>query len=299
VDDGPRVRVLTAARRFLGGAAVDGFFNGLPRVARLHPQARPSRHAVEHLRDLRYFDGRCASTCSTCTGPRSRPPGLHAGAPPAFRRYHGPPWPMVFYIHGGGFRILSKDTHWVMGLAFARRGFVVFNTSYRLAPKHRFPCAIEDVCRSFVWAIRNAARFGADPTLAYERAEPWAKQAFATGVIPKAVVPACGVFQVSDMARLSRRKPGMSAFIADRLREVESAYLGPDAPACSTDLADPLLLFERGERPARPPPRSSCRWARRIRCSPTRAAWRRRCARSVPRRSTRTTPGRFTRSTRS
>ncbi len=274
MDDGPRVRVLTAARRFLGGVAVDGFFNGLTRVARLHPQARPARHAVEHLRDLRYFDGAMREHLLDVYRPAQPTSGIHAGAPPAFRRYHGPPWPMVFYVHGGGFRILSKDTHWVMGLAFARRGFVVFNTSYRLAPKHRFPCAIEDVCRSFVWAIRNAERFGADPTrviiagesaganlaaslaitLAYEREEPWAKQAFATEVIPKAVVPACGVFQVSDMSRLSRRKPGMSAFIADRLREVESAYLGPDAPACSTDLADPLLVFERGERPARPLP---------------------------------------------
>ncbi|HSO38556.1 MAG TPA: alpha/beta hydrolase [Labilithrix sp.] len=257
---------LTAARRFLGGAAVDGFFNGLTRVARLHPQARPTRHAVEHLRDIRYFD----STMHEHLLDVYRP----VGAMPSFRRFHGPPWPMVFYIHGGGFRILSKDTHWVMGLGFARRGFVVFNVSYRLAPKHRYPCAIEDVCRSFAWAVENAERFGADPkrvviagesaganlaaslaiTLAYEREEPWARQAFATGVVPKAVVPACGVFQVSDMARLHRRKPGMSTFIADRLGEVESAYLGPAAPACSTDLADPLLVFERGDKPARPLP---------------------------------------------
>lgn len=232
------------------------------------------RHAVEHLPDLRYVEGTMREHLLDVYRPAQPTTGIHAGAAPAFRRYHGPPWPMVFYIHGGGFRILSKDTHWVMGLSFARRGFVVFNTSYRLAPKHRFPCAIEDVCRSFVWAVRNAERFGADPTrviiagesaganlaaslaitLAYEREEPWAKEAFATGVIPKAVVPACGVFQVSDMARLSRRKPGMSAFVADRLREVESAYLGPVAPGCSTDLADPLLVFERGEKPARPLP---------------------------------------------
>lgn len=181
---------------------------------------------------------------------------------------------MVFYVHGGGFRILSKDTHWIMGLGFARRGYAVFNVSYRLAPKHRFPCAIEDVCRAFSWVMKNAERYGADPTrvvlagesaganlaaslavtLAYERDEPFAREAYATGVVPKAVVPACGVFQVSDMSRLERRKPGMSSFIADRLAEVESAYLGPDARAGSHDLADPLLVFERGEKPSRPIP---------------------------------------------
>ena len=265
---------LTAARRFLGGAAVEGLFNGLTRVARLHPRARPARHAVEHLRDIRYCKSNLREHMLDVYRPAQPNSGIQGGTPPSFRRYHGPPWPMVFYIHGGGFRMLSKDTHWLMGLTFARRGFVVFNTSYRLAPKHRYPCAIEDVCRSFVWAVQNAERFGADPTriviagesaganlaaslaitLAYEREEPWARQAFATGVIPKAVVPACGVFQVSDMARLSRRKPGMSTFIADRLRDVESAYLGGDAPRRSAELADPLLVLERGDKPARPLP---------------------------------------------
>ena len=265
---------LTAARRYLGSAVVDGFFNGITRVARLHPHARPEHHAVEHLRDIRYFDGKMREHLLDVYRPAQDALGRHAGAPPAFRRYQGPPWPMVFYVHGGGFRILSKDTHWIMGLGFARRGFAVFNVSYRLGPKHRYPCAIEDVCRAFAWVMKNAERYGADPTrvvlagesaganlvtslaatLAYERDEPFARAAFATGVVPKAVVPACGVFQVSDIARLQRRKPGMSRFIADRLAEVESAYLGPAPPTCSRDLADPLLLFERGEAPARPIP---------------------------------------------
>ena len=262
------------ARRYLGSAVVDGFFNGITRVAQLHPHARPSHHAVEHLRDHRYFEGTMREHLLDVYRPAQPTKGLHAGSPPAFRRYQGPPWPMVFYVHGGGFRILSKDTHWIMGLGFARRGFVVFNVSYRLGPKHRYPSAIEDVCRAFEWVMKNAERFGADPTrvvlagesaganlvtslaaaLAYEREEPFARAAYATGVVPKAVVPACGVFQVSDMDRLRRRKPEMSKFIADRLAEVEAAYLGPDPSTCSRDLADPLLLFERGEAPSRPIP---------------------------------------------
>lgn len=284
MGDGTRVRVLTGAlgeglgraRRYVGSALADGFFNGITRVARLHPHARPAHHAVEHLRDVRYFDSTMREHLLDVYRPAQpiapRDGGREAAVPPAFRRYQGPPWPMVFYVHGGGFRILSKDTHWIMGLGFARRGFVVFNVSYRLAPKHRYPCAIEDVCRAFAWVMKNAERFGADPsrvvlagesaganlvsslaaTLAYERDEPFAREAYATGVIPKAVVPACGVLQVSDMDRLRRRKPGMSSFIADRLAEVEAAYLGPEVAGCSRDLADPLLLFERGEVPSRP-----------------------------------------------
>jgi acetyl esterase len=263
------VRLREQARRRIGAAAVDGFFNGFSRLAQLHPNANPARHAVEHLRDIRYADGTMREHLLDVYRPAEG-----SSSPPAHRHYTGPPWPMVFYVHGGGFRMLSKDTHWVMGLAFARRGFVVFNVSYRLAPKHRFPSAIEDVCHAFTWVMKNAARYGADPsrvvlagesaganlaaslavTLAYEREEPFAREVFATGVVPKAVAAACGVFQVSDMARLKQRKPRMSTFIADRLAEVEAAYLGAEPSSCSRDLADPLLVLERGERPARPLP---------------------------------------------
>ena len=51
----------------------------------------------------------------------------------------------------------------------------------------------------------------------------------------------------SDLQRLKRRKPKMSTFIADRLLEVESAYLGAGPLDHSLDLADPLLVYERGE----------------------------------------------------
>lgn len=246
---------------------VDGMFNSASRLALLHPHTKPTRHAVEHLRDLRYRDGAMREHLLDVW----RPAQLTISSPPPFRRYAGPPWPIVFYVHGGGFRILSKDTHWIMGLLFARRGFLVFNVSYRLAPRHRYPAAIEDVCLAFAWMIENAARFGGDTSrvvlagesaganlvaslavaLAYERDEPYARAAYSTGVVPNAVVPACGVFQVSDMARFQRAKPRISTFVADRLREIEQAYLGSVACEASLDLADPLLVFERGSVPSR------------------------------------------------
>jgi acetyl esterase len=258
------------ARRFVGAKLVDGFFNAASRLGRLHPQAKPERHAVEHLTDVRYLGSDHRAHLLDVYRP------VHATTPrpPPFRRYSGPPWPIVFYVHGGGFRILSKDTHWVMGLSFARRGFIVFNVSYRLAPEHRYPAAIDDVCRAFAWVMANAESYGGDPkrvvlagesaganlaaslavALAYERPEPFAKEAFATGVVPRAVLPACGVFQVSDMNRFKRRKPRMSTFIADRLHEVEHAYLGRGPHEHSLDLADPLVVLERGDKPARPLP---------------------------------------------
>jgi acetyl esterase len=146
---------------------------------------------------------------------------------------------------------------------------VVFNASYRLAPAHRFPAALEDVCEAFAWVAKNAAHYGADPTrivlagesaganlvsslavaLAYERAEPFVRVARQVAVLPRAVVAACGVFQVTDLERLRRRKPSMPRFVADRLSEVGEAYLGREHDAAAVDLANPLTIVERGTRP--------------------------------------------------
>jgi acetyl esterase/lipase len=128
-------------RRRVGAAVVDGFFRGVSRAGQLHPAARPERHRVEVLRDISYAPSNLAEHRLDIYRPTDR-----TG-----------PLPIVLYVHGGGFRILSKDTHWLMALAFARRGYVVFNVGYRLAPEHPFPAAVEDVCAAYAWVVQNGA----------------------------------------------------------------------------------------------------------------------------------------------
>jgi acetyl esterase len=221
------------------------------------PNARPERHGVERVVDVPYMDTDRAHHMLDVYRPVER-----AG-----------PRPVVLYIHGGGFRILSKDTHWLMAIAFARRGYVVFNINYRLAPAHPFPAAAEDGCAALAWVTENAARFGGDASrlviagesaganlatalavaTAWPRPEPWAHRVWESGVRPRAVLPACGILQVTDVERFARRKR-LSGFMKDRLQEVEDAYLPrahPSAPS-SRDLADPLLWLERAEKPPRP-----------------------------------------------
>ena len=248
-------------RQWAGSRLVQGFFSGASSLGKLHPEAKPEKHGVEVLRDIGYSESSFRAEHHLDV---YRPLDLEG------------PAPVVLYIHGGGFRILSKETHWIMGLAFASRGYVVFNIGYRLAPEHRFPAAIEDVSEAFLWLVKNGARYGADldrlviagesaganlaASLAlatvYEREEPFAKAVYETGVVPRAAMPACGVIQVSDMERYLRRKPRFPKFLYERLAEVESGYLGrePSAHGEALDFADVVSWLERGEKPSRPLP---------------------------------------------
>lgn len=251
---------LTRLRKMAGAFVVDGFFQGASRLGRLHPRANPERHGIEVIRDIPYLpDGRREHLLDVWR-PRDR----------------SQPSPALLYVHGGGFRILSKDTHWIMALAFARRGFTVFNISYRLAPANPFPAAVEDACAAYAWVVQHAHEYGADPrnlvlagesaggnlvtglTLAacFRRQEPFAQAVFDTGVVPRLTLAACGMLQVSDPGRVRRRKPHLSKFVEDRLAEVSHHYLhGARVPDPRTmDLADPLLVLERDEVPERPLP---------------------------------------------
>ena len=243
-------------RKAAGGVAMRGFFEGLSRAATLHPRSNPARHGIEVLEGMRYREG---------TSPYFELD--------VWRRRGTERLPVLLYVHGGAFRILSKDTHWIMALMFARAGYMVVNVNYRLAPKHPFPAAVQDVSAAYEWTVRNAERFGGDLSKGfvlsgesaganlvsgltisscYQRDEPWARSVFDLGVVPDAVVAACGILEVSNASRFGERKK-LPALISDRLRVVEESYLGNlghHVPG-ERDLADPLAFFERGEVPER------------------------------------------------
>jgi acetyl esterase len=247
------------ARRAAGAAVIDGFFTGLGNLSRYQPLARPTFWDVELERDLPYTDS-------------GRPEHVYDLYRP--KRTAGS-MPVVLYVHGGGFHSLSRKTHWMMGIAFARRGYLVYHVEYRLAPKHRFPAALEDVCLAYEHMVRDAPMRGGDlsrlvvtgesaganlitaltASLCWERPEPWTRGAFETGVVPKAALPACGLLQTTDSARFADN-PKVPAWIADYMALCADIYLGDGAraPSDATLLADPLLIFERGEAPSRPLP---------------------------------------------
>ena len=183
------------------------------------------------------------------------------------------PLPAVLYIHGGGFSMLSKDTHWLMAMMFARRGYVVFNVNYRLAPQWPYPAAIEDVCSAFTWVTQHAARYGADTdrlviagesaggnlslavalATCFRRSESWARAVFETGIVPRAVLPACPLLEVSSVDRYDApgRATGFERGILDNVRYAYARYLQPNPK--EPTLADPLLILSLMSFHAIPP----------------------------------------------
>jgi acetyl esterase len=144
----------------------------------------------------------------------------------------------------------------------------VVNINYQLAPKGPFPAAVEDVSSAWQWLVENAARLeidlsrvvvagesaGANLSMALtlattmEREESFARDVYATQVVPKAVVAACGIFETTRPERFS----SSHVFFRDRFEEVTDAYLGGQrVPERLLDFADPIRPLERGDRLAR------------------------------------------------
>ncbi len=251
-----RLRIRRAA---LHAAAIDSAAHALARVRYAMPDAHPKRFHVSVTRDVRYGpDGKSHHHLDVYVPAR------------AMR-----PLPVVMYVHGGGFSMLSKDTHYVMAMSLARRGYLVFNINYRLGPKHVYPAPLEDASEALVWVQRNAARFGGDPSriaLAGESAggnlvaalslvtskrfsEPFARRLFDANVAVRATVCTYPYLDMTDIGRYLAH-PKIPFWAKGMLFDATCAYVGHDAfaPSGAALLASPLLVLEGGFVPERPLP---------------------------------------------
>ena len=226
---------------------------------RLLPGIKPGRFGIRVERDIPYRN----------TGKRSH--RLDVYRPKVYEHR-----PVVLYVHGGAFSMLSKDTHRLMALMFARQGYVVFNTNYRLGPRHRYPAQLADVAAALLWVHKHAAQHGGDANnivlagesaganlvtaLAYiathPRPEPFARAVFDRNLPLRAVLAIYGLHDMHDIERLWRRADKsrkMAWYVKEELVWAARSYVGHDpngAPLAST-----LRLLEEGPKEgARPLP---------------------------------------------
>jgi acetyl esterase len=252
-----RARLSSAPTR-LYVAAMDRAAHAFARLRYAMPDAHPSRFDLALERDVAYGPAR---------GVHNR---LDVYVPMRAPR----PLPVVMYVHGGGFTMLSKETHRVMALAIARQGYLLFNVNYRMGPRNRYPAPIEDACRALIWVHQNCARYGGDPSRialagesaggnlvtalavasSWRRPEPFARAVFDAGVAPRAVVATYGFLDLGHTDEYLKH-PRMSRFTKALLLDAAQSYLGHDVMSAveAAPLASPLRIIEAGA-PDRPLP---------------------------------------------
>lgn len=236
----------------------DRSIHAATRIAYLSPVAQVERYGLGLVRDVPY----------TATGHEGHLLDVYipknATRPPA-----------MLYVHGGGFALLSKETHRIMAVALARRGYAVFLCNYRMAPGHRYPAPLEDVAAAVQWVADNAHRYGADASrlvlagesaggnlvtsLAYlathPRPEPFARAVYERN-LPIAAVLA--IYAFLDMGNLPRfSNPKLPWYIKAMIWNAAAAYVGHpvSARAAHAPLASPLRLIVETPAPgARPLP---------------------------------------------
>ena len=74
------------------------------------------------------------------------------------------PFPAVILVHGGGWSGGDKTSGVDPLFApFSKSGLGWFSINYRMAPKHRYPAAVEDIEAAIRWVKEHAAQFKVDP----------------------------------------------------------------------------------------------------------------------------------------
>ncbi len=74
------------------------------------------------------------------------------------------PFPVIFYIHGGGWVIATMDTYDASPRAMVNlTNAMVVSVEYRKAPEHRFPAAHEDCYAALQYVMKNAGKMKGDP----------------------------------------------------------------------------------------------------------------------------------------
>jgi acetyl esterase len=239
--------------------AMDRAVHAFARVRYAMPDAHPRRHHMEIQRDVGY-------------GPRGDPyHRLDVYVPTRPSK----PLPVVMYVHGGGFAMLSKETHRVMAMAVARAGYLVFNINYRQGPRYPYPAPLEDAARALLWVKDNCARWGGDASrmalagesaggnlvtalavaCSWRRPEPFAARLFDANVPLRAVVATYGFLDLGYTDEYLKH-PRMGRWTKALLLDAARSYVGFDVRLAVEryPLASPLRIIEEGgpERPLPP-----------------------------------------------
>ncbi len=73
-----------------------------------------------------------------------------------------PPYPVIVWVHGGGWRAGSKEN--VQGIFLTLSGYALVSINYRLSQQSVFPAQIHDCKAAIRWIRARGATYGLDPS---------------------------------------------------------------------------------------------------------------------------------------
>lgn len=159
------------------------------------------------------------------------------------------PYPGIIMVHGGGWDARTRKDMAGISKKLARRGYVVFNIDYRLAPRARYPAALEDTRAAIRWMRAHAAELKLDAA----RIGGWGYSAGAHLVLLAALKDAApeerlqavvGGGTPSDFSRYPK-SPIISKFIGGTSAEKPEAWKDA-SPITHLDAKDPPVFLYHG-----------------------------------------------------
>lgn len=178
------------------------------------------------------------------------------GVPLAFDLFHpgtSNSVPLVICVHGGGW--ISGDRSGMHEVAqnLVKAGFAALCPTYRLAPLHPFPAAVEDAQACVAYAKEHAAELGINEnrvaTLGNSAGGHLAAMAGLSGPTPAdLVIDICGISDVTDPR--SRHFPVSWAFLEQFMQanyETEPEKFEQASPLKHVSASSPPFLLIHGE----------------------------------------------------
>jgi acetyl esterase/lipase len=103
-------------------------------------------YEVETIKDVAYYEGKDADPVKH---------KLDLYLPKGKKDF-----PVLFFVHGGGWRNGDKKSFGKIGSVFAQNGIGAVFISYRLSPGVVHPAHVQDVAKAFAWTVNNIGKHG-------------------------------------------------------------------------------------------------------------------------------------------
>ncbi len=175
-------------------------------------------------------------------------------------RSGGPPCPVLLYIHGGGFVVMSPESHAKLCKQLALgAGVLVVSLEYRLSPETPYPGPLDDCVAAFRWLRKNAAELGGDPArIAVGGDSAGGNLSAATALRllaaheapPEAVLLICPWTDLANATPSFRRFGPDDALIDDGVMEFFRGSYAPKPEQWADPFVSPLRAALRGFPPA-------------------------------------------------